>query len=547
MRILFSVSFLLSVSACTINAPQVEDVEGAALSVVDGRLEIDAKQVPVLTECEIGQLVSKTSAGWVCVDAGVTDVVAGAGLTGGGTGVSNVAVDFGNGASQVATGERATTLEARLTAAESDVAAHSERLTAVDGTLTPVGGSLAIGEQLVPLLADCALGELVARTEVGWECVERGVTNVVLGAGLTGGGTGVSNVAVDFGDSASQVATGARAKALEDNLTPLSGSLAIGPVGATQQLVPLLADCAAGALVARTAVGWECVERGVTAIEAGSGLSKSGSAGVSTLSVIFGDAASQVATGARANALEDDALRLRAEFDDLVLRVDVLEPPTVPLIIAKFRGEDINDVSNLWQSAGGEAVIALSSEALVTSAGNTSSIRAGVLTGSGGFGGGLGLTRIALPPSNFSVEMLVNNTGCIFTHGLDSTPMSLKVCIGAAGGVTVTEGLVNIFTVPPPTLPDMGLGTRVVHLVYVHDDTGRRLYINGFLISLSPHIAGPYQGGDAPLLLGEHSFAASNNTGVIIHDLVFHGVALTTDQVRTACASSTPRPDFCSQ
>ena len=536
MRILFSVSFLLSVSACTINAPQVEDVEGAALSVVDGRLEIDAKQVPVLTECEIGQLVSKTSAGWVCVGAGVTDVVVGAGLTGGGTGVSNVAVDFGDSASQVATGERATALEARLTAAESDVAAHNERLTAVDG-------SLAIGEQLVPLLADCALGELVARTEVGWECVERGVTNVVVGAGLTGGGTGLSTVVVNFGDSASQVATGARAKALEDVLIPLSGSLVIGPVGPTQQLVPLLADCAAGKLVARTAVGWECVERGI-AIEEGSGLSKSDSAGVSTLSVIFGDDASQVATGARANALEDDARTLREEFDALVDRVDELEAPTVPSIIAQFSGEDINDVSNLWPSDDGATVIALSSQAVVTLAGNSiASIQAGSASVSGGFGGGLGLTRIALPPSNFSVEMLVNSTGCIFTHGVDNTPMSLKVCIGP-GGVTVNEGLVNILAVLPQGFPDMGLGTRVVHLVYVHGDTARRLYINGFPISLSPHIAGPYQGGDAPLLLGEHNFAG-NAGGVIIHDLVFHGLALTQAEVRLSCRNSTPPLDFC--
>ena len=534
MRILFSVSFLLSVSACTINAPQVEDVEGAALSVVDGRLEIDAKQVPVLTECEIGQLVSKTSAGWVCVGAGVTDVVVGAGLTGGGTGVSNVAVDFGDSASQVATGARATALEARLTAAESDVAAHDERLTAVDG-------SLAIDEQLVPLLADCALGELVARTAVGWECVERGVTNVVAGAGLTEGGTGVSTVAVDFGDSVSQVATGARAKALEDVLTPQSGSLVIGPVGPTQQLVPLLADCAAGKLVARTAVGWECVERGVTAIEAGSGLSKSDSAGASTLSVIFGDETSQVATGARAKALEDDALTLREEFDALVARVDEFEAPTVPSIIAQFRGEDINDESNLWPSDDDDdaTVIALSSQAVVTSAGNNiASIQAGGVSGSGGNGGGLGLTRIALPPSDFSVEMLVNSTGCIFTHGVENTPTSLTVCI-LHGMVSVNEAKVNITV---QAAPELNVGNAVVHLVYVHGALDRKIYINGRLFPLTPHINGPYQGGDAPLALGDQVAPGP----LIIHDLVFHGAALNAAQVHTSCADSTPKPSTCS-
>ena len=407
MRILFSVSFLLSVSACTINAPQVEDVEGAALSVVDGRLEIDAKQVPVLTECEIGQLVSKTSAGWVCVGAGVTDVVVGAGLTGGGTGVSNVAVDFGNGASQVATGERATALEAGLTAAETTAADLTSRVSSAEGAAT----SLA---------------------------------------------TRVSS-----------------------------------------------AEGAATTLAVR----------------------------VST------------AEG-KAVTLASDITELALEIADLVERLLEFEAPTVPPIIAQFRGEDIVDNTNLWPSDVGEAVIALSSQALVTSAGNsTASIQAGSASVSGGFGGGLGLTRIALPPSNFSVEMLVNSTGCIFTHGVDNTPMSLKVCIGP-GGVTVNEGLVNILAVLPQGFPDMGLGTRVVHLVYVHGDTERRLYINGFPFSLSPHIAGPYQGGDAPLLLGEHNFAG-NAGGVIIHDLVFHGLPLTQAEVRLSCRNSTPPLEFC--
>ena len=187
-RLIFSAVVATGVAdvvGCTVNAPPPEDLSGDALTVSKGRLQIDSDKVPVVTEpCTEGQTVVRSADGWACAPV-VVGVSAGPGLSGGGAGDVSLAVDFGDGDTEVANGARTLALESAAAATSSNVADLDGRVTDLEGVIVSAGDGLS-------------------RIDAG-------------GAG----GAGDFSLAVDFGDNTTQVATGARAKALEGRVVEL--------------------------------------------------------------------------------------------------------------------------------------------------------------------------------------------------------------------------------------------------------------------------------------------------------------------------------------
>ena len=83
-------------------------------------------------------------------------------------------------------------------------------------------GKLQIDDTRVPVVAECSAGQVVARSadDQAWECVTVQSTTISAGSGstVTQGEAGDFNVAVAFGDAATEAATGARALALEGRM-----------------------------------------------------------------------------------------------------------------------------------------------------------------------------------------------------------------------------------------------------------------------------------------------------------------------------------------
>lgn len=82
-------------------------------------------------------------------------------------------------------------------------------------------GRLVIDDTVVPVVAECAEGQAIVRAANGWSCVDLAAGTIV-GAGLLVAGETIS---VDFGDGATQVATGERVVAAEDAVDALDAEV----------------------------------------------------------------------------------------------------------------------------------------------------------------------------------------------------------------------------------------------------------------------------------------------------------------------------------
>lgn len=313
-----------------------------------------------------------------------------------------------------------------------------------------------------------------------------------------------------------------------DALTVSKGRLQID-----SDKVPVVTEpCTEGQTVVRSADGWACAPV-VVGVSAGAGLSGGGAGDVS-LAVDFGDDTTQVATGARAKALETAAAATTSDVDGLEGRVTNLESqlavlPTPTIIAAYDRG---NRSGSLWNARGvGEPLFLGTDVGLVSIAGPPLVSGIGRVLGGGAVGGGpLGQRLLELPPRDFAIELVVQGSEQIFVHGADG--LSLQV----VGTEVVVREFGRDLRFTAPTF----ISSSPNHLVYVHTATDeRQLFVNGQSITSSSagRWTGPYLGERGVFSLGSRSAGAAGSSTVYFK-MVIHGAAPNAADVFTACKAA---------
>ncbi len=290
----FGLAVLALTIGCTIEAPPPEDVTGEGMTVADGRVSIDDSQVPVVDACANGQLVARKEGGWECVEqpsAGGGDVLAGEGIVASENG-ADVTLAIDDSRVPVVDGCTTGQLISRSDggwecveppAGSGDVLAGAGIVASADGADV----TLAIDDSRVPVVDGCTTGQLISRSDGGWECVEppAGSGEVLAGDGIVASDSGADvTVAID------------------------------------NSRVPVVDSCTTGQLVARGSGGWECVAPvvGGGQVLAGEGILASLNGADVTLAVNFGEGAGQVAAGA-------SLATVRTTADDAQTRVGQVE------------------------------------------------------------------------------------------------------------------------------------------------------------------------------------------------------------------------------
>jgi hypothetical protein len=351
-------------------------------------------------------------------------------------------------------------------------------------------GRLQIDSDKVPVLAEpCVEGQTVVRTAEGWACAPIGVAgSVTAGDGLTGGGAGDVTLEVDFGDDDSQVASGARALALETALET-----------ATTTAATALSD----------------VDGRVEVLEQQS---------LTDLYVSTCDTAAIGGLGFVNGSL--------VMCDGVDFRAVQLAAPPPPAIIADY---DVASRSgNAWtDKTGGDAIALGTDMGVVNIAGPPVRSGIGRLVGGGaGFGAPVGQRLLELPARGFSIEIVAQGSDQFFVHGADG--LSLQV-FGSEVSVREfgREMRFQIVNAIESTSPN--------HFVYVHkDNNDRDLFVNGERLLQAPDAGrwtGPYLGERGVFTLGSR-FAAGAGGGPIFLKVVIHGQPLNAVAVTAACEAA---------
>jgi hypothetical protein len=355
-------------------------------------------------------------------------------------------------------------------------------------------GRLVIDDSVVPVVGNCAEGQAVVRAASGWSCVDL-AAGAVVGAGLLRSG---NDIVVDFGDGATQVASGARALALEETADALD-------VEVTDLGVRAVTDEAALSALADR----------VTFVEG------------QTLEDFFVDTCDAATVG----GLRGDAAGLSV-CDGVTFRAVQLVPAALSALAADYRVANVQ--GGTWRNAVGDDHLFLGSDVGVVNPpapGVQGVGRVGGGTGAG-FGSPQGQRLLRLPPQGFSIEVLFTGSDTIVSHG-DRLQMSLF-----ASELVVREfGRETRFQMP--VAPDTA---RPNHVVYVHENNNvRRVYFNGLQLQRVQDATfwnGPYLGGEDVFGLGNRFGGAAGN--MVYHRVRLHGLALDSTAARALCQEFSP-------
>ena len=156
---------------------------------------------------------------------------------------------------------------------------------------------------------------------------------------------------------------------------------------------------------------------------------------------------------------------------------------------------------------------------------------------------------LELPLRNFSIEIVANGSGLLFTHAPDGLSFSaFGVCDGCERVITESGAPLRFIT-PPGASTDLA---SIRHFLYVHDaDDQRILYENGVktLAPANPVPApwqGPYLGGRGIFSLGGNATNVGFNpiNNVVFFEASVFNTALNAAEALRECQSAAAESGF---
>ena len=445
-------------------------------------------------------------------------------------------------------------------------------------------GKLQIDDTRVPVVAECSAGQVVARSadDQAWECVTVPSTNVSAGSGstVTQGEAGDFNVAVAFGDAATEAATGARALALEGRMGLVETGLgeAKTSLGAADTAIDGRLDIAEADIDGLT-LSLGAAEADIDDLTPRLGAAE---ADIDGLTVDLGAAESAIdgrldtaeagiaAAKDRLDTLQDRALieyssvcnesavgvfNLEAGIlsfcDGEDFRTIEVAPLPPPELVAQFTLASFLRVpSKTWPNVvvGGPEMF-IGSRVVVGNLGNGPPN--GVIN-SPASSSPLAHMILELPLRNFSIEIVASGSGgLLFTHAPDGLSFSWNSCQGCERVIT-ESGAPLRFIAPQGASVDPA---SIRHFLYVHEaDDARILYENGLQtsetsVSTNPVTApwqGPYLGGRGIFSLGGNAtnVGFNPNNNVVFFEASVFNTALSAAEAKIQCAAAAAQPGF---
>ena len=476
---------------CTINAPPAEELSGDALKVTGGKLQIDDTRVPVVAECSAGQVVARSAddQAWECVTVQSTTISAGSGstVTQGEAGDFNVAVAFGDGATEAATGARALALEGRMGLVETGLGEANTSLGAAD---TAIDGRLDAAEGDIDGLT-LSLG--AAEADIDGLTVDLGAAESAIDGRLDIAEADIDGLTVDLGEAES---------AIDGRL-----DIAEADIAAAEGRLDTLQD---RALIEYSSI---CDESAVGVFNRDEGI--------------------------------------LSFCDGVAFRTIEVAPSPPPDLVAQFTLASFLRVpSKTWPNlvpSGPEMFIG--SRVVVGSLGNGTPNGVINLNTSATSSSPLAHMILELPLRNFSIEIVANGSGLLFTHAPDGLSFSaFGVCDGCERVITESGAPLRFIT-PPGASTDLA---SIRHFLYVHDaDDQRILYENGVktLAPANPVPApwqGPYLGGRGIFSLGGNATNVGFNpiNNVVFFEASVFNTALNAAEALRECQSAAAESGF---
>ena len=476
---------------CTINAPPAEELSGDALKVTGGKLQIDDTRVPVVAECSAGQVVARSAddQAWECVTVQSTTISAGSGstVTQGEAGDFNVAVAFGDGATEAATGARALALEGRMGLVETGLGEANTSLGAAD---TAIDGRLDAAEGDIDGLT-LSLG--AAEADIDGLTVDLGAAESAIDGRLDIAEADIDGLTVDLGEAES---------AIDGRL-----DIAEADIAAAEGRLDTLQD---RALIEYSSI---CDESAVGVFNRDEGI--------------------------------------LSFCDGVAFRTIEVAPSQPPDLVAQFTLASFLGVpSKTWPNvvAGGPEMF-IGSRVVVGSLGNGTPNGVINLNTSATSSSPLAHMILELPLRNFSIEIVANGSGLLFTHAPDGLSFSaFGVCDGCERVITESGAPLRFIT-PPGASTDLA---SIRHFLYVHDaDDQRILYENGVktLAPANPVPApwqGPYLGGRGIFSLGGNATNVGFNpiNNVVFFEASVFNTALNAAEALRECQSAAAESGF---
>ena len=431
--------------------------------------------------------------------------------------------------------------------------------------LKVTGGKLQIDDTRVPVVAECSAGQVVARSadDQAWECVTVQSTTISAGSGstVTQGEAGDFNVAVAFGDGATEAATGARALALEGRM----GLVETGLGEANTRLGAAEADI--DGLTVDLGAAESALDGRLDIAEADiDGLTLSLGAAEADIDVRLDIAEADIAEAeGRLDTLQDRALieyssicnasavgvfnlesGILSFCDGVRFRTIEVAPSPPPELVAQFTlASFLRAPSKTWPNVvvGGPEMF-IGSRVVVGNLGNGPPNGVINLNTSPAGSSPLAHMILELPLRNFSIEIVASGSGgLLFTHAPDGLSFSWNSCDGCERVIT-ESGAPLRFIAPPGASGDPA---SIRHFLYVHEaDDDRILYENGVktLVSTSSVTApwqGPYLGGRGIFSLGGNATNVGFNpiaNNVVFFEASVFNTALSAAEAQIQCAAA---------
>ena len=453
-------------------------------------------------------------------------------------------------------------------------------------------GKLQIDDTRVPVVAECSAGQVVARSadDQAWECVTVQSTTISAGSGstVTQGEAGDFNVAVAFGDAATEAATGARALALEGRMGLVETGLgeANTSLGAADTAIDGRLDIAEADIDGLT-LSLGAAEADIDGLTPRLDIAEAdiddltprlgaAEADIDGLTVDLGEAESAIdvrldtaeadiaAAEGRLDTLQDRALieyssicnasavgvfNLEAGIlsfcDGEDFRTIEVAPSPPPDLVAQFTLASFLRVpSKTWPNVvvGGPEMF-IGSRVVVQSLGNGATNGVINLNTSPTSSSPLAHMILELPLRNFSIEIVASGSGgLLFTHAPDGLSFSWTSCQGCERVITESGAPLRFIT-PPEASTDPA---SIRHFLYVHEaDDDRILYENGVKTSVSTSSVtapwqGPYLGGRGIFSLGGNATNVGFNpiNNVVFFEASVFNTALSAAEAEIQCDSA---------
>ena len=502
---------------CTINAPPAEELSGDALKVTDGKLQIDDTRVPVVAECSAGQVVARSAddQAWECVTVQSTTISAGSGstVTQGEAGDFNVAVAFGDAATEAATGARALALEGRMGLVETGLGEANTSLGAAD---TAIDGRLDAAEGDIDGLT-LSLG--AAEADIDGLTVDLGAAESAIDGRLDIAEADIDGLTVDLG--AAESAIDGRLDIAEADIDGLTVDLGEAESAIDGRLDIAEADIAAAEGRLDTLQDRALIEYSSICDESAVG--------------VFN---------------RDEGIL--SFCDGVAFRTIEVAPSPPPDLVAQFTLASFLGVPRkTWPNvvAGGPEMF-IGSRVVVGSLGNGTPNGVINLNTSATSSSPLAHMILELPLRNFSIEIVANGSGLLFTHAPDGLSFSaFGVCEGCER--VITESGVSVRFITPSVVASTD-PTSIRHFLYVHDaDDQRILYENGVktLAPANPVPApwqGPYLGGRGIFSLGGNATNVGFNpiNNVVFFEASVFNTALNAAEALRECQSAAAESGF---